>query len=697
MEIPYNVDIDIENIDTHGKLCHLDAIDLSKLSLAKRYALITMSGPWISDDYGRFATLPSALPSLPALSDIEALTAVRALIKERRMKTWNIGGKTCWEVAGAYAFKPGLKAAMDKRKRIAQRKKKELALRRRRKKAAEAGIPFLEEDDGSYDMNNPSISVIEIRTTRGNLVPPRHGLWYRSTVPVPKGQPRNKLLVRQPDKSHGITLRLLPSFNPSAGLSALGTVIRYYLLLESDDYGRVRLDVPNLNRQLGKAITKRYSKKAVNEELIAMEKRGYLKVFRRPTGTFAYLRDSAQHLMKDKRYNRNIPKLIKEDREFTYDSEAYKAFFKLCEEHSLASDLVFVDSYPVRGKLHCVYEFAHVAAKRFVREYNEMVSKEPYSLMTPAQYCGLEPWQEGFQHLGALDQFWHAVNHDLPLEQLGNLYVEHNEELDGAGSGSKRRNTHVILRHLLGMTPRAYMEKLRRSKDEDPSEQHGDDCGHSTLIQESDAEISPESGSLGRCVNAGDLLIRMAYDLINADMIAAEMKFQDIHGSPTAEPHWLYLHRNDGIVWNLDLRALNDEPKLGQVLRLVLFTKTILAHDAKPILRWLHETFGFMPSGVRCTLTAARLLSNGATGEGDDLDACLQRYVHPGNAGVADTISSPGESLIHRGASKVVLLHRLHTVMAVRIVENALEYDWLQRNSGLPALAAMETNGDVNP
>ena len=157
------------DLGIHGKLSHLDAIDLSALSLNKRYVMIPLSGPWISDDYGRFTTSGGAYPHLPGLSDREALVAVRSLVEENDMRTWTIGGTTCWEVAGAYAFKPGLKQAMWERKQIAIRKRKEKAKRRERRKAADAGIPFAEEHDGKR-ADEDGVLIQEIRTKRGNLL-----------------------------------------------------------------------------------------------------------------------------------------------------------------------------------------------------------------------------------------------------------------------------------------------------------------------------------------------------------------------------------------------------------------------------------------------------------------------------------------------------------------------------------------------
>ena len=461
-EVPYNADIDIENMDIHGKLSHLDAIDLSKLSLAKRYALIFLSGPWISDDYGRFTTSAGAFPLLPALTNRETQSAVSSLTKDHYLKTWNIGGTTCWEVAGAYGFKPRLKKAMDQRKKIALRKRKDKPKRPVRRKAADAGKPFMDEHD-NQGMADDGIVTNKIRTKRGNLVPVRNGLWYRSTVPVPKGQSRDKILVRQPDDEKGLKLHMLPSFNPNDGLSVLGTVLRYYLLLDADGYGRVRVDVSQLYRQLGAVITKRINRTQIEAELASMERSGYLMVFRKRSGVFAFIRDSAQHMMKVKNYDRSIPNLM-DDREFTYDSDVYKAFFKACEKHKASRTTILVNTFCEHGDATEVREYVELAAARFRREHEELMKKEPLSLMTPAQFCGFEDWK-GAPHLfDRRNQLWHAHLHKLPAEQIERLYFDYKDDFDGIDTA--RADTHNLLTHLLGMTPQAYVEQLKSAESE---------------------------------------------------------------------------------------------------------------------------------------------------------------------------------------------------------------------------------------
>lgn len=484
---------DTHDIDIHGKLSHLGAIDMTKLTLAKRYVMITLSGPWASDDYGRFTTQGGAFPRLPALTDREAKAAIRDLIKDGLIRTWIIGDTTCWEVAGAYAFKPGLKQAMWERKKLAIQKRKEWAKRRERKKAADAGMAFAFEDDGGGTADDGGL-VYNIRTKRGNLVPARAGLWYRSTVPVPKGKSRQRMLVEQPDAPPDtLNLRLLPSFNPSEDLSALGTVLRHYLLMDCDDYGRVRLDIPRLCQQLGSAITKRISRAQVEAEIDAMIDSGHLMAVEKKNRRFAFVRDSAQHMRKKKRYDRSLQRLH-DDWQFTYDSEDYLAFYKACEEHSATRAKVRVDEFNLRGDVHVVDEFLNVAAGRFVKKYQDLMKTEPWMHLTPEQFCfGVNDFARGgYRRVylgGPLVQevhvrFWHAISCNLPAALLIKIYQEDEKDFDGSGPDvGRNRNTHKIFTHLLKMTPKEYIEtKLREELLEDTPPPPGPTTGEHAYL-----------------------------------------------------------------------------------------------------------------------------------------------------------------------------------------------------------------------
>jgi hypothetical protein len=473
MNTPPPGDPDTVGMSIHGKLSHLDAIDMTKLSLSKRYAMITLSGPWISDDYGRFTTTAGANPRLPALSDREANTAIRGLIEDQLIRTWTIGGTTCWEVAGAYAFKPGLKQALWERKQLGIRKRKEKAKRKQRKEEADAGLAFTFEDD-SEGMEEDGATVHKLRTARGNVIPTHMGrLWYRSNVPVPKGMKRDQMIVEQPDaRPRDLNLRMLPSFNPGEGLSPLETVLRQYLLMDSDDYGRVRLDIPRLLQQLGSVITKRISRSQVEAAVEAMIEAGHLMEVRKKTGRFAFVRDSAQHLLATKRYHRDLPRLH-DEQAYTYNSEAYLAFFKACEQQSTSRPKVLVRQYNLRGDLHVIEEYLHVAADRFVKEYEQLMKTEPWMRLFPQQVCyGVK--ERGTGYLVAYQggppipsheiRLWHAIQRGLPARELEDLLFEGIATFDDAEPSARNSTMHKIFTHLLRMTPMEYVAQQAKAE-----------------------------------------------------------------------------------------------------------------------------------------------------------------------------------------------------------------------------------------
>lgn len=462
---PAPPDLEVPDADIHGKLAHLNAVDLRPLTLSTRYAYITLLHPPNSDELGRFMTLSGVLPILPALTDKEANAAITGLIKAKLLRIWEHSGSTCFELAGAYAFKPDLKKQLYQRRKLASQKREEEEKRRQRKKDADEGIPFAYEDDGSDPREGKVIE--KIRSQRGNLLPTRHGVFFSSKVPPPKKKQRHVMMQPQPDKTEGCVLRMLPSFNPGEDLCKLGAVLRFYLLCESDDYGRVRLDAGRLHQMLGPAITKRVSKATISETLEEMEKLGHLMVFDLPKGRFAYLRDSAQHMLKSKRYAKDIPRLL-DEWDFTYDSEDYTAFFEACAKHSATRTTVHVASYSERGDLHVVSEYVEEAAKRFLEEHEKLLSMEPYCGLSPEQIMDRETTLNSYQSLPYEHIFWYAASTNQPAEWLEQHYLTYRDELDGKSGGETNAKAHKILTYLLDMTPAEFVERAKTNPSRPP-------------------------------------------------------------------------------------------------------------------------------------------------------------------------------------------------------------------------------------
>ena len=76
--------------------------------------------------------------------------------------------------------------------------------------------------------------------------------------------------------------------------------------------------------------------------------------------------------------------------------------------------------------------------------------------------------------------------------------------------------------------------------------------------------------------------------------------------------------------WLLDLQSIGyDLGELGQCLQ----ERQVIAHNAKFDLLWLRHRCGLKLDNVFCTLTAARLLSNGKRELRNGLYACWERFL----------------------------------------------------------------------
>lgn len=443
---------DPTDVDIHGKLVHLNAVDMSDLPINQRYVMIFLMGPWATDDFGRIMTPAGTHPRIPGLSERQVRHAIQGLIEKKLIRSWPHGGSTCWEMSGGYSFKKNRQGGLKERKYLAMQKRNEKGIRSFRRKEAHEGIPYASEDDGKGTTDEGRVNDF-IRTKRGNHVPNSPLLWFRSNVPVPKRKSQFEMIKPQPESTQGCILRMWPSFNPAEGLSPLGTVLWFNLLMDADDYGRVRIDVDALYARLGKVITKRLTKAQIDEEIHAMHKSRHLALVPRPEGLFAYIRDSAQHKKNEKRYNRDIPRLY-QDRYLTYDSEKYKCFFKACENHAASRAKVRAGQYCQNGDLNRVWEYVDIAADRFVDEYENLISGEPYCSMSPEEFCGIsiESWRADLPDFRY--RFWHAIQHDLPPAMVGAIYLEYQEELD---SGDQ----HTIFTYLLGTTPAELVKQMK--------------------------------------------------------------------------------------------------------------------------------------------------------------------------------------------------------------------------------------------
>lgn len=441
---------DFPSITSHGKLAHLDAVamsELARLSLGQRHVLIYLAGPWVSDDMGRFQMRGDELPTIPGMSVGAARRAINSLVAANRIRTWQVYGVTGYEVGGAYAFRKGGVAAAQKAEKAAgvAKRKETAAIRSDRKASLAAG----HEDDGS---NVERIAPDPLLfTRRGGVIHDTRKTSYVSAVPVLKGESRYKMLIAPPTATYtGINLRLLPSFDPADGLSMLGAVIRHCLLVEADGFGRVRIDLPLLWKNLGSGITKRIGREELEAELAGMIASGHLLHVVKDSRRFAFIRDAAQHAMDSPWYDKTLPTLHK-DLKFTHDSPRYLAFFEACRIHDLAMVPVYLDSRIQNGSVQEIYQPAKDAAVWFLQEVDTAVVRVGG---TVEEFCiGLG----AAVLVPSAQRFWRAVEAKLPVEIL-------EEILEETGCDASIHENHAVLSYLLTMTPKEYVEKLKRGE-----------------------------------------------------------------------------------------------------------------------------------------------------------------------------------------------------------------------------------------
>lgn len=211
------------------------------------------------------------------------------------------------------------------------------------------------------------------------------------------------------------------------------------------------------------------------------------------------------------------------------------------------------------------------------------------------------------------------------------------------------------------------------------------------------SQTSPTSLQQVFCTARADL-DRIAEDLTGANRIALDLETYGSRKGDALDP-WrgdirlLTLCRHGGTVWMVDLMAIGYD--LGP-LAPVLEAATTIAHNAKFDLLWLRAKCDLRVPKVCCTLTAARLLTAG-TKPGNNLDACLERYLNvpPGNDQSRSDWGSMllTEDQIAYAARDVAHLHNLAGVLEREIEMSGLEDVWALESALLPRVVEMEAAG----
>jgi len=150
----------------------------------------------------------------------------------------------------------------------------------------------------------------------------------------------------------------------------------------------------------------------------------------------------------------------------------------------------------------------------------------------------------------------------------------------------------------------------------------------------------------------------------------------------------------DQPAWLLDLKAIGyDLGELGQCLQ----ERQIIAHNAKFDLLWLRHRCGLRLDNVFCTLTAARLLSNGKRELRNGLYACWERFLGlpPGNDhGKSDWGGMfLTEDQLEYAALDVFHLHELQEKQQLLINKEKLGDVLHLENRLIPVVVEMENRG----
>jgi DNA polymerase I-like protein with 3'-5' exonuclease and polymerase domains len=150
----------------------------------------------------------------------------------------------------------------------------------------------------------------------------------------------------------------------------------------------------------------------------------------------------------------------------------------------------------------------------------------------------------------------------------------------------------------------------------------------------------------------------------------------------------------DQPAWLLDLKAIGyDLGELGQCLQ----ERQIIAHNAKFDLLWLRHRCGLRLDNVFCTLTAARLLSNGKRELRNGLYACWERFLGlpPGtDHGKSDWGGMfLTEDQLEYAALDVFHLHELQEKQQLLINKEKLGDVLHLENRLIPVVVEMENRG----
>ena len=429
---------------------------MTNLSVNARWAMIYLSQAHITDCCGRLGTYTGSLPTIPGLSGFQQTNVTKSLLAGELILKYRSSAKSalqCWEVAGAYNFKAGVKSAIETRLKTAKKKSADRGkANNKRRETAKAGLSYLSEDDGSTDVEVVKPDLL--MNSKGELARLRPQEFFTRAVPAPDPKKSFDFLYPMPDTAAECNLRMFPSFDVYEGLTPLGACIRFFLEMHADSYGRVKLDEAALMLWFGRGVLKKISKDDVRSMIPLMVMEGHLLRHGSDADGLFYIRDSAQLLLKKMFYDNTIPRM-KSDQTFAHTTERYMEFINHEKARKAAAARVLSHTMVEKCQITSVYVPVQVKAEDCLRDYDAMVkARAGWTLM---QLCGLESAADSpHPSLYPIWAFWHALKNNLPLCFLEAIYEQHIVEFED------RPNDSEVMRFLLhGKTPDGYLEMRR--------------------------------------------------------------------------------------------------------------------------------------------------------------------------------------------------------------------------------------------
>jgi hypothetical protein len=144
-----------------------------------------------------------------------------------------------------------------------------------------------------------------------------------------------------------------------------------------------------------------------------------------------------------------------EDRDFTHDSDDYKAFFEAWRAHTITREKVEIGSYAKGSVVYTAYQLVDVAAKDFAMKFHHLMDSETFASATPENIYETN-FAAGWERMNGMELFYYGYLNKMSYQWMESFYRECDRKLS-----DPNENDFKILRYLMKMTPLEYLQKLR--------------------------------------------------------------------------------------------------------------------------------------------------------------------------------------------------------------------------------------------